>query len=415
MQVSCVNPSGSAAPSDGWSSFVTGAPGYGSDNSTRCGPGNPMYGILSSAASAPVGSGENLAYQPPTGSTLSGGTVDVNLSADGGGSEASGTAVLYSPAFKYDGSDVFFQCAAGLAPCNNGTNDFSGTLQLPADRGGGFYIGAGCGGAQGFQCDSGGSNGAWALVQLRRALFLLTTSAVPTGAGFGGSALQPRVRGTGHLVFTASDPSGPGVYTVTASVDRRPVWSGSPNNNGGKCVPVGTDPASGALMFDWQQPCPSTEVVDLPVPTSRLPDGRHRLAVTVTDAAGDSSTVLDQQITTSNPLTTPVPRSHRTVHARFVIGWHWKGRSTRLLRISARHLPRRSVVNLKCVGERCPRLGARRAHAARVKTLFRALAGRVFTAGDALLITVAERGHKPERIKLLIRRGKIPLARLLRP
>ena len=26
MQVSCVNPNGSAAPSDGWSSFTTGVP-----------------------------------------------------------------------------------------------------------------------------------------------------------------------------------------------------------------------------------------------------------------------------------------------------------------------------------------------------------------------------------------------------
>ena len=41
--------------------------------------------------------------------------------------------------------DVFFQCAAGLTPCAGGTNDFSGTLELPGGRGGSLYLCAGCG------------------------------------------------------------------------------------------------------------------------------------------------------------------------------------------------------------------------------------------------------------------------------
>jgi len=64
-----------------------------------------------------------------------------------------------------------------------------------------------------------------------------------------------------------------------------------------------TDNTSGALMFDWQQPCLQTETVDIPVDTTALTDGQHELKVIVTDAAQNSSTVLDQTITTLNRTT----------------------------------------------------------------------------------------------------------------
>ena len=81
------------------------------------------------------------------------------------------------------------------------------------------------------------------------------------------------------------------------------------------------------------------EVVDVPVPTAGLPDGSHELAVTVTDAARNSSTVLDQNITTSNPQTTPNPSGRRAIHARFTISWRWNGATTTLRSIRVQHLP----------------------------------------------------------------------------
>ncbi|HTW13463.1 MAG TPA: hypothetical protein VME01_12010, partial [Solirubrobacteraceae bacterium] len=45
---------------------------------------------------------------------------------------------------------------------------------------------------------------------------------------------------------------------------------------------------------------PQTEQVDIPVSTAPLTDGQHDLKVVVTDAAQNSSTVLDQTITTAN-------------------------------------------------------------------------------------------------------------------
>jgi hypothetical protein len=299
MEVSCVNPSQSAAPSEGWSSFATGGPGYGSNNGTGCGPGSPMFAILSADAAVGVGSGENLQYTPPAGSTLIGGSVDVSMFADGGGYNASGTAVAYTPDFAYNGSNVFFQCARGLTPCANGTNDFSGVLGLPANRGGSFYIGAGCGGAAGYACDEGGSEGAWSLVRVWWANFLLADEATPSASGVSGTLLNPNVSGTQELTFDAADPGGPGVYLVTIQIDGRSVYSATPNNNAGKCVPVGS--SGGALMFDFNQPCPASESVDLPINTTSLPDGQHMLKVIIQDAAGNSATVYDGTITTKQP------------------------------------------------------------------------------------------------------------------
>ena len=294
-----MNPNQSAAPSEGWTSFVTGGPGYGSNNGTGCAPGSPMFAILSSAAAAGVGSGENLQYTPPAGSTLIGGSVDVSMYADGSGYNASGTAVAYSPDFAYDASDVFFQCASGLPPCSNGTNDFSGVLGLPADRGGSFYIGAGCGGAAGYACDEGGSEGAWSLVRVWWANFLLSNEATPSASGVGGTLLSPNVEGTAELTLDAADPGGPGVYLVTVEIDGKAVYSGTPNSDGGKCVPVGT--SGGALMFDYNQPCPASESVDLPIDTTALANGQHTLKVVVQDAAGNSAVVFDGTISTKQP------------------------------------------------------------------------------------------------------------------
>jgi len=300
MEVSCVNPSQSAAPSDGWSSFAAGG-GYGSNNGTGCGSGSPMFAMLSTDAAVGVGSAETLQYTPPSGSTLIGGSVDVSMYADGYGQDASGTAVAYSPSYAYDGSDVFFQCAHGLTPCANGTNDFAGVLGIPGGRGGNFYLSAGCGGAGGQACNSGGSEGAWSLVRLWWANFLLSNAAAPGASGVSGTLLSPNAHGTQELIFNASDSGGPGVYAVTVQIDGKAVYSATPDNNGGKCVAVGS--SGGALMFDYSQPCKQSESVDLPINTAAVADGQHTLKVVVEDAAQNSSVVYVGTISTQNAPT----------------------------------------------------------------------------------------------------------------
>ncbi|MFZ1993437.1 MAG: hypothetical protein WAU75_04955 [Solirubrobacteraceae bacterium] len=412
MQVSCVNPDGSAAPAEGWTQGASGPADPGAIVSTQCSPGRPLLAELSVLAAAPPDSMEELTYQPPAGSTLFGGSVDVNMSADGFGNAGGGNAVGESQLFEPSLSSEFFQCVAFFQTCGPAP-DFSGVVPLPNDAQGNLIAAVKCSSQTGTSCDTNAKNNAWALMQVVWAHLLLSSSVSPTGSGFTGSALQSPVRGTAHVVFTAAEPAGPGIYADSIAIDGRTVYSGTPNPNGGKCVPVGTDSGTGALMFDYQQPCLTSEMVDAPVLTGGLPDGSHELAVTVTDAARNSSTVLDQTITTSNPQTTPAPSGRRALHARFVISWRWAGATTLLRSIRVTHLLRNARVTVRCAGKHCPRLKASATGPRKVATMLRKLEDRRLRAGQSLLITVTAPRHQAERIRLHIRNGRVPLAKLL--
>ncbi|MHB8695233.1 MAG: hypothetical protein ACYDHH_28725 [Solirubrobacteraceae bacterium] len=325
MQASCQNPDGSAVPVSGpgagWSGSANN-PEYGSNASPTCGPGSPMVAELSSQAPANVGASEALIYTPPAGSTLAGGRVNVALAADGSGYNASGVAALYAPAYAYDSTDVFFQCAHGLGPCTtNGGNDFTGTLSIPAGTGGRLTLGANCNGVAGQQCNtvndpcaySGdpycthANTSVWALAQVNWADLLLANSSAPgvsgtiTGTLLGTSASP--AHGTATLEYTATDPGGPGVYQQVVQIDGHTVYSGVPDTNVGACHVAGTDPTTGAFIFDSQQPCKTSETVDLGIDTTHLSDGPHQLKLISEDAAQNVSTLLDQPITVDNYTT----------------------------------------------------------------------------------------------------------------
>ena len=331
------------------------------------------------------------------------------------GSSATGVAGLHEPQFAPDPANRFLVCARILSPCQNGGYAWSGTVTLPADRGGNLIAAASCAGANGAATNTctTGQDAAdnFASVFISSANLLLQNNAVPGGSGFTGTALELGARGLTHLTFTAADTAGPGVYQVQVFVDGTPVYSQTPNTNSGQCVPVDTDPASGALMFDYQQPCPPAESVDVPISTTGLQDGRHELTVKVVDAAGNVATALDQTITTSNPLVTPRPA--KGVRAQFVILWHWTGLRTTLRSITVRKLPRRAAIHVSCTGRGCPRLRLRSATGKKLKRLLAGLSGRAFRAGDRLHLTVTAPHLRSEKILVTIRNNRIPQARLL--
>ncbi|HEY3773581.1 MAG TPA: hypothetical protein VGL69_11340 [Solirubrobacteraceae bacterium] len=413
VQVSCENPNGTPASSQGWTGSALGSPPPGSTADTTCAPGTPLSaGLVSAYGAAPGGSAEVLQYTPPAGSTLAGGTLQVSLSStsDAPNLAAVSETSIYSPADTL--SDRLISCIPYLGYCPTGTTDsttaYTGPVALPQGAGGGVTVLAQCDSSSS-SCQQGDSSGYWARAEVSSADLLLTSDVSPVGQGFSGSGLQRGARGTAHVVFTAQDPNGPGVYSVSAAVGGRVVWSGQPNDNGGACVAAGTD--GSALMFDSAQPCLASETVDIPVPTRSLPDGRHELAISVTDAAGNSSTVLDREISTSNPRATPAPR--RGIRTRFYLGWDWNGPVTRLDSASARRLPRHGRVAVSCQGRHCPALRRHSATGARaVHRLLRSLRGRRFHAGDRVFIEVRSGHRRPERIELLFRRGRMPVARL---
>jgi hypothetical protein len=409
VQISCVNPDGSASSSEGWTSSATGGPGYGSSNGANC----SMFAALGATNPEPVNASEILQYTPPAGSTLIGGTVNVDLHADGGGYNASGTAVLYEPAFVYP-DDVFFQCASGLANCSATGHDYNGPLTLPSNRGGSLYVVASCGGNAGAQCTTGDSNGLVSSAVVSSAQFLLQNDAVPQAVNITGTALGSPVTGTGHLLMNASDPNGPGVYQVVVAIDGVAVYSGTPNDNNGTCVSHGVDTATGALMFDGSQPCPASEQVSVPVPTTAFPDGRHELTAAIIDAAGNRADVLDQYITTSNPRLTPAPKGKGRVHMRLKIKWKYFGATTHASQVVVLRSPRRGKVSLRCAGKHCPKIRVRSGAVHHLKKLIASLTRTHFKAGQKLLITITSPHLRRERIQLTMRYNHWPSAKLLK-
>jgi hypothetical protein len=301
MRINCVYPDGSAAPSDGWRGETRGSVSVGSVNSTECGPNKPMIGSLSNQSPASSDAAQLLRYTPPDGSTLVGGTAVVGIAAEGYGAYATATAAMHTP--DLDESSAFLKCVQLIQACQNGLPKYYGTVELPRGRGGSLYLAAGCLGVRpNTFCSHGGSYGAWSLVSVYSADLLLSTDTLPSASDFRGGLLEEGAHGTAGLAFTAAD-SGPGVHKVIVTIDDKPIYDATPNTLSGKCVPVGTDPATGALKWAWQQPCPRSQTVDLTVKTTTLRDGPHELKITVRNAARDSQTVLRRTITTNNRTT----------------------------------------------------------------------------------------------------------------
>ena len=95
-----------------------------------------MYAALSTQSPAAAGSSEYLAYTPPAGSTLVGGSLLVGLAANGYGYRAAATAAMFTPSYQYDASNVFLQCVPlGLASCQNGIPEYYGVVERPGQQG----------------------------------------------------------------------------------------------------------------------------------------------------------------------------------------------------------------------------------------------------------------------------------------
>ena len=180
-----------------------------------------------------LGSAETLQYKPPAGSALAGGSVDIALYGDGYGYDASGTAIAYTPEMPTTArtSSTVQPWAAGMLTGST-PYDYTGVLALPSGRGGDFYLSAACGGVEGQTCDEGGSEGAWSLVRLWWANFLLSNSSASRGKHQRAPAHPRRPRHPGTHIHR-KDPGGPGVYTVTTQIDGKTLYSARLTPTGG--------------------------------------------------------------------------------------------------------------------------------------------------------------------------------------
>jgi hypothetical protein len=289
--LSCRQPNGQPAPTDGWSTGATGAVGPDSGDTNSCAEGGELSAVTSGEAPQGAYEGPEWVFSAPSGSTIAGGTITASLSSP------HGQSWLGTPSASYDSADVLANCQYNL-PCGaDGT--LTGAFPITHPGGSSLYAVAVCVGPYEGATSCPATGGIDAAISLSSAAIELTNDATPAASGFGGTLLNPNAHGTQELSFQASDPGGPGVRLVVVQIDGTTVYSGTPNTNEGRCVPLGS--SEGALVFDHSQPCRASESVDVPVNTATLANGAHALKVTVEDAAQNASVVYDGQISTLQP------------------------------------------------------------------------------------------------------------------
>jgi hypothetical protein len=205
-------------------------------------------------------------------------------------------------------TQVFQECAAINACSNAGsfTDPLASNnrIEVPerALKSPYLFLTASCGSTiMGAECPAGkgDENGNAAVVELFAADLLLTQETSPTVQEVKGPLAEAgTISGTSDIAFTATD-SGSGVYEAIFTVDGKPVSSTVLSANGGRCHNVGQT-TDGLPAFLYTQPCPASLSVDVPLNTTTLSNGSHHLLVSVTDAAGNSTPVVDRQVTIAN-------------------------------------------------------------------------------------------------------------------
>lgn len=243
------------------------------------------------------------AFAAPAGESLAGATLWRAGDADGG----AGVDAWYELWFAGSGeTEIFDRCLAlvecpglgvigvPLAPTNR--------LTVPsANLGPQLYVRAACGGTTTYKCvvNTGDPNGYAAVVYVYAADLILEQDAGPTASNVSGElASAATVSGTSDVAFSASDP-GSGVYEAVFSVDGQVVQRTVVDEDGGRCRNVG-ETTDGLPAFLYVQPCPASLNADVGLETTRIANGTHHLVVSVIDAAGNSATVLDKNITVAN-------------------------------------------------------------------------------------------------------------------
>jgi hypothetical protein len=252
---------------------------------------------------APIGAGymtlagQMWSYKPPVGSTIAGGMLSVDMTA------REGVALIGA---KVKGNII------ELAKCES-PRCFQYIRDVPITAVGAseIYEQAACFGKdavchepEGEPFDHEGDGVFSAEAEISSAQILLSTNAVPTASGLGGTLLNSTVTGKATLSFTATDSAGPGVYQVRVKVNGEQVLAETPNLNEGKCVSTGT--SEGARAFNYAQPCPAETPVHAEINTAGLPDGTHALTVELEDAAGDVATVYSGTLSTLNHLVSTI-------------------------------------------------------------------------------------------------------------
>jgi hypothetical protein len=300
---SCRTPSGESAPADGWSGSTTGLPVLAEDT---CGKsGGALVAALGQARRTTNSSMAQWTFTDPVNERLVGATLWRAGDTDGGAMAAATYQFWLSGPVE---TNIFDECVNGLGCVGQGT--FSQPLApenrvvVPeANLGSNLQATASCGGDPGFTCKEGehDASGYAAVVNVYAADLVLEQTEPPSASNVSGPlASEQPVHDASDLIFSATDP-GAGVYQAIFNIDGHVVQDTVINENAGHCRNVGQT-TDGLPAFLYLQPCPKSLTADVGFDTTKVSNGTHHLIVTVSDAAGNTATVLDRSIVVQNEL-----------------------------------------------------------------------------------------------------------------
>jgi hypothetical protein len=326
---SCRTPSGETAPADGWSGSETGTAAVAEDTCSQ--PGGALIAGLRAYTSRTANStSATWAFAAPTDESIAGATLWRAGDAEGGAAISAFYEFWFAgPSDGNEPASAFGQCVGGSGcPAGVGTSSqplaAENHLVVPsANLGPHLYVNASCAGESGYKCREGAGdpNNYAAVVYLYAADLTLEQSAPPTATNVSGELTSAvTIAGTSDAAFDATDP-GSGVYEAVFSVDGQVVQSTVINEDGGRCRNVGQT-TDGLAAFLYVQPCPASVSADVGFDSSRVANGEHHLVVDVTDAAGNTATVLDRTITVDNPPPPGGPNgTNASPQATLAVSW----------------------------------------------------------------------------------------------
>jgi hypothetical protein len=302
---SCRTPSGEIAPADGWSGAVAVGGEADDDAVETCAQGGALIAALGDQTSHIANTDyAEWSFETPLWGRLAGATLwRAGYLHGTAGEETTYQLWMNGPL----PTEIFESCLYTLRCDGVGV---PGEPMSPANRvvvptanlGGHLDVNVACAAAEANgRCagDFGDPNGYAAVVYVYAADLILEQEAGPTASNVSGElASASTVSGTSDVAFSASDP-GSGVYEAVFSVDGQVVQRTVVDEDGGRCRNVG-ETTDGLPAFLYVQPCPASVSADVGLETTRIANGTHHLVVSVIDAAGNGTTVLDRNITVEN-------------------------------------------------------------------------------------------------------------------
>ncbi len=302
---SCRTPGGQAAPTDGWSEGVHSGEDVTLDTCQEAG-GGLIAGMDAHAAHPADTDKATWSFSAPPNESISAAILW----------RAGETVTLKKPETAYafwmagvadagPETEVFEEC--GPRKCAQ-EGDFAQPLSaenrivVPSNALGSryLYLNVSCA-ALVASCEAAeaGGTGYAAAIELFAADLTLSDTESPTVSAVKGALAEAAsVGGDSDLEFHAGD-GGSGVYEVVVKVDGNVLSTTTPDEAGGHCRDLGGT-SDGLPAFLYTQPCSPSVSVDLPLDTTAIPNGSHHLLVSVLDASGNATPVVDRQIAVAN-------------------------------------------------------------------------------------------------------------------